>query len=99
MRWGNETIDLTDTPGLFDLKMPLPIWISKYNTMPPAQKKVTKVLWVMRGSVRPSDENRLARDILVSLFNDNLRNFETYVKVVFTFNDKFPMAETAQEWL
>ena len=97
--WNNRPIDLTDTPGLFDLRMPLPIWISKYATMPAEQKNVTKVLWVMRGAVRPSDQNRLERDILLSMYDNNLVNFGKHTKVVFTFNDKFPMNEVAQEWL
>ena len=46
---------LTDTPGLFDLAMPLPIWLSRYGAMSSAQKKVSKVLWVIRGVERPDD--------------------------------------------
>ena len=32
--WNDSQITVIDTPGLFDLRMPLPIWLSRYNKMP-----------------------------------------------------------------
>ena len=78
--------------------MPIPIWISKYGTMPAAMKDVTKVLWVIKESVRPADQDRVARDILLSAFKTE-QEFKDHVTIVFTFCDKNDMADQGHEWI
>ena len=46
---------MTDFPGLYDLKMPLPVWMKKYGEMDREQKQVTKILWVIKTAVRPDE--------------------------------------------
>ena len=50
-----RTISLTDVPGLFDLRYPLPVWLNNYGRFEHDQKTITKVLWVIRSVVRPTD--------------------------------------------
>ena len=69
-QWENYNITLTDTPGLFDLKMPLPMWLAKYGSMPNNQKSITKILWVIRSCVRPDEQHRLTRDIIEDMFEN-----------------------------
>ena len=95
--WKNKDVILTDTPGLFDLKMPLPIWMSHYGQMTQDQKKVNKLLWVIRPTVRPNEEHRLQRDIIMDMF-DNVQDFSTSVVVIFTFADKNSI-DNPVEWL
>ena len=67
----NTRLALTDTPGLFDPHKPLPIWLSQYGAMTSAQKKITKVLWVIQSVDQPNDQHRIARDIIRDMFNSD----------------------------
>ena len=66
--------------------------------MTPAQKRVTKILWVIKGSVRPNYSDMQARDIIRQMVGDNDEAFKKHVLVVFTFCDKAPM-DMGYEWL
>lgn len=65
--------------------------------MPAEQKQVTKVLWVIKTEVRPSDKHRLMRDIIRGMFKSD-EDFKAHVTVIFTFSDKAPL-EDHDEWL
>ena len=55
------------------------------------------MLWVIRPTVRPADEHRLARDILRDMFQTK-EDFKKHVVVIFTFDDKSRL-ENPVEWL
>ena len=92
-----KSIKLVDVPGLNDLRMPLPVWLSQYGQMPAEQKKVTKLLWVIKPTVRPDASHRMTRDIISSMF-DTAEDFASHVVIVFSFWDKSPLDEP-EEWI
>ena len=73
------------------------MWLLSYGRMASTQKQVTKLLWVIKSTVRLADEHRLARDIIRDMFESD-GDFEKHVLVVFTFQDKAPI-DNPSEWL
>ena len=69
--YNGKEILLTDTPGLYDLNMPMPVWLAKYGQMEEEQKCVNKVLWVIRCVLRPSEERKMTRDIIRDMFQSD----------------------------
>ena len=97
LEWNGKEILLTDTPGLYDLRMPMPVWLAKYGQMEEEQKCVNKVLWVIRGVLRPNDECKLTRDIIRDMFQSDA-DFARHTTVVFTFADQDGI-DNPQAWL
>lgn len=80
--------------------MPLPLWVSKYNSeFALGARQTSIVLWVVRRCERPNVEHRLTLQIIKEMFESGA-DLSEHIAVVFTFCDKHQMTKDFQrEWL
>ena len=82
-------------PGLYELGLPLPIWLARYAQMSDEEKRVTKIIWVIVGFHHVNNSDRLTRDIIRGMFETE-EDFFNHVSVVFTGDNYI---DYQQQWM
>ena len=80
-------MQLVDSQGLFDMRMPWPLWINNWNTCLEAKAdKYERIIWVVRSSEHPSDNVSTVYNLLKTVLGGE-ENVPQRVIAVMTFCD------------